>query len=475
METGVAEALNDSITSDPFDELVGDLVVMSNSDLDAHIRSLELEHRALEARLAAAIVVAEQHQIYRVDGHRSMKGYLIATCNWSSAEAVRWRSIARMLTWFPILGAYWLAGRVGHNQVALFGRTYGNRRVTHRFAEFLPLLLKHATDLPFDGFEQCVKRFVSHADQDGAHQDRDHAVKHRTAHAAVNGTELDVGVRGGDPVTATEVVGIIGRFEQQEFDRDVAARLAEHGDHAAEHELPRTATQRRFDAIVEMCRAAATALQPGTAAVPLVNIVIDETSFNELQAASGLAPGRLAINNRIGEFLDTPDVLKRRCETTEGVPVHPHDVLRAMLTGYVRRVVIDSHEVVINMGRKSRLYTGPAREAAMLLVQACQHPGCELPAAWSQVDHNREWKDGGLTDQDNSTIECARHNVFKSVNGWHKVQGENGHWYTQRADGTYVIPTGMPEPDVHDPVEEQRVISLARQRIDRLISDRSAA
>lgn len=50
-----------------------------------------------------------------------------------------------------------------------------------------------------------------------------------------------------------------------------------------------------------------------------------------------------------------------RCETDNGVPVHPHDVLRAALAGHVRRVVLDSAGHVIDFGRKKRFLPVGAR------------------------------------------------------------------------------------------------------------------
>ena len=73
--------------------------------------------------------------------------------------------------------------------------------------------------------------------------------------------------------------------------------------------------------------------------------------------------------------------------TASGTPLHPHDVLRAVLAGHVRRVVVDSQGVVIDMGRKTRLFTGAAREAAKLLVRRCDHAGCDLPEDFCEVDH----------------------------------------------------------------------------------------
>ena len=68
--------------------------------------------------------------------------------------------------------------------------------------------------------------------------------------------------------------------------------------------------------------------------------------------------------------------------------LHSHDVLRAALAGHVRRTVVDSDRVVIDLGRRQRLFTGNARQAAKLLVRRCEHVGCELPGDWCEVDHD---------------------------------------------------------------------------------------
>src|SRR5690606_34735183 len=52
---------------------------------------------------------------------------------------------------------------------------------------------------------------------------------------------------------------------------------------------------------------------------------------------------------------------ERRCHTSRGTAVHPRQLLRAALTGYVRRVVVDSQGVVVDWGRQRRFFTGDAR------------------------------------------------------------------------------------------------------------------
>ena len=149
---------------------------------------------------------------------------------------------------------------------------------------------------------------------------------------------------------------------------------------------------------------------------------------------------------------DPTSILDRRCETDTGVPVHPHDVLRAALSGHVRRVVVDSVGTVIDMGRKSRVYTGSARDAAKLLVTRCQHPGCRMPTRWSQVDHSDEWvADNGETTQANSGIECGPHNIEKHRQRWRTRTATNGTTYTIRQDGTIMLPVGARTPEFAEP------------------------
>lgn len=223
---------------------------------------------------------------------------------------------------------------------------------------------------------------------------------------------------------------------------------------------------------------AAGAINAGSVAEPLVNIVIDASSWSELLAASGVTPSgtaqsaddlRVADPALLTELLGSPvPVSERRCETSTGIQVHPHDVLRAALAGHVRRVVVDSAGVVIDLGRRKRLFTGAAREAAMLLLRRCDHPGCELTADWCDVDHAVEWTDGGVTDQSNSGIECGRHNVTKSKRRWRTRRATDGRRYTIRPDGSIMLPVGVRPPTFPDDGSDDDTDDLDDANIDQL-------
>lgn len=460
-----------------FEDVVTKLVDMTDDQLDEHIGALELAHRSIEAELAAAIAVADARQLNQADAHRSMKGYLKATCNWSNHEVGRWRSAAAAVNAHPSIGDAWIAGHIGAPQVAVLAKTHGNRRVRDALPSFLPLLVANAEELNFEDFVATVERFVAQADADGAHDARDDAIEHRQATVASVGESLAIRCSGGDGITTAEVIDIFQLFCDAEFRKDLETRRELHRDDAEQHPLARTAAQRSYDALVAIFRAANGATASGVtgrAADTVVNIVIDANTFARIAATAGLAPtsidglpvdpftGLPATNTLLDDLMadhftvdgftvdgftvDPANLNSLRCETDGGVPVHPHDVLRALLAGHVRRVVLDSDGHVIDHGRQQRLFEGAAREAAKLLVRHCEHPGCDLPAEWCHVDHNIEWHDGGTTDQANAGVLCGGHNRAKHQHKLQRRRATNGVNYTIRADGTIILPVGARAP-----------------------------
>jgi hypothetical protein len=210
----------------------------------------------------------------------------------------------------------------------------------------------------------------------------------------------------------------------------------------------------------------------GHEALATAGIVLPSGEQLELDDDGGIVDEAALLTDLADELADDPEAfLRRRCETASGSPIHTSVVLRALLTGHVRRVVLDSRGVVIDYGTKQRLFTGLARQAAMLLMRTCEFPGCDMPAARSEVDHNIEWAQGGRTDQRNRNIGCAHHNRTKHRERWRTRRDRRGRAYTIRADGTIVLPVGERPPDLS--VDE--MTELARQRVRDLIAEHPAA
>lgn len=443
--------------------LVEQLMECSDSDLDDRVRALELERRRIETELALTAGEVDRRRSYLDDGHRSLRAYLRATCSYSDAEAARVGRLTKVTSGLPGVAEALHHGHIGTPQANELAVAHTNPRVRERLGDFAPMLLELAERLSFREFRTCVQRFVMLADLDGAHHDLDESVANRRAHVINLNGSLCLDASGGDPLVNVELEAIFRYFCELEYDTDVATRRAEHGDHANDHQLPRTTAQRSYDAFVAILRGALAnhqAGRPASATEPLVNILTDHRTWGRLLADAGLAPDTTLAGEQIDPFtgLASPDELlaeliadpdglaSRRCETSTGQILHPHTVLRAALAGHIRRVVLGADNLPINLGRKARVFTGPAREAAKLLAVQCDHLGCSLPADMCEVDHSTEWSDNGATDQDNAGIECGGHNREKHRKRWRTRRDIDGRMHTIRADGTIMLPVGVRPP-----------------------------
>jgi hypothetical protein len=69
---------------------------------------------------------------------------------------------------------------------------------------------------------------------------------------------------------------------------------------------------------------------------------------------------------------------------------------------------------VVDLGRRSRFFTGALRRAIQLRDRRCVVPGCDDPADDCDVDHRLPYTKDGRTDQNNGDCKCGHHNRHKS-------------------------------------------------------------
>ncbi len=460
-----------------FVDVTAGVLGLDDMGVEAELRRIELAARELEARRAAVIAVARVRRVYRRDGHHAVRNWVRANCNSSKGETTKQVRLAALVDALPVVGDALLAGRIGVAQAHELAAVYANPRVQEFVGGVIAVLLDHAEQLPFDDFLLCVRRWVMLADLDGSYRDVVRNAEQRSATVTAIGSAVDVRAGGGDPITAERMVQIFDRFVEAEFRADVDARRAEHGDDAAGRPLPRTAAQRRFDALAAIFDAAVVVPAGGVAPEPVVNITCDAATVDEAFTRAGfLLPNGNRIDlddlefdhlSRIIDELtaDPARLLDRRCETESGIPIHPVLMVQAALTGYVRRQVIDSRSVVIDQGATVRLFRGAARIAARAAARHCGHIGCDVPARFADVDHMDEWvAHGGRTDQRNADPRCGSHDRFKHRARWRSRRAGNGRVYNIRPDGTIVLPVGERPPDL----TAAEVDDLIRQRVAEL-------
>jgi hypothetical protein len=286
------------------------------------------------------------------------------------------------------------------------------------------IMLHHARHLSFYEFRILVDRWEKMVDVDGAFREESTVHDNRRAFVTQIGDRIYLEARGGLGQGAM-MEEVFQRFVQAEFLSDWEENRRLHGEDATVATLPRSAAQRRFDALAQIFSRAASDRVAGTAAEPLVNLVIDLHTYEQMIA------GTLSQ--------DAPlDPRSRPCQSMSGTPVPASDVVAASMWGQIRRVVVDSAGVVVDMGRKRRLFSGPARDAVLLQAHCCVMSGCAVSSRYCQVDHLKEWAAGGTTDQNNAAVICGHHNRLKSQSAITICRDGEGYWHSYRKDGSEI-------------------------------------
>ena len=414
---------------DGLEEIAG----LSGRALDEVLVALERERRAVEARIAAVIGRADETGHFCADGHATVAAWAQATCNWSPGEARLRTRVARLGRALPSVLPALDTGEIGVAQVQELARLHANPRARRQLAGSEALLVDQAGVLWCADFQLLCRRWEQLADEDGAHRSHAAAVEGRTVHCSIVGGCFRLEAEG-DVISGTAMGEILSRFTDTEFVADWDQARQRCGDAVTPALLERTASQRRFDALkaIFFAAAGATTRTPGA---PLVNLMVDLQSFEHHLARFFGQPTA---------SLDPATVVDRRCETSAGHLVDPHQVVAAALTGQVRRVVVDSAGRVVDLGRRRRLFTGAVREAVRLGDRRCTWPGCPIPAARTQIDHTIPWATGhGLTNIDNGAPLCGRHNLHKT-RGYRTWRDPTGHWHHYRPDGTEITPRAQP-------------------------------
>jgi hypothetical protein len=396
---------------------------------------LDGDRQRIEAQLATVVNEVERRGLHALDGHATVKGWCRALGRWSTAEAHTSARIGRLLHASPAAAEAASAGVLGVAQLQALARGFANPRCGDQLLLVIDLLIEHAQQLSFDEFNLVMRRWEMLADADGSFRDHEAAHRGRTASVKVTDGSVDIRAQGGS-AQGVSIKEIFQRYVDAEFELDWAATVAQYGDGACPALMPRTDAQRRFDAFHRVFLAAASTSSDAQPPEPVVNII---TTLDTLEDAVVRAAGATHARQerQTGPTSPGEDPWRWRAETTNGDLLSPNDILAAALIGHVRRVVVDSAGVIINLGRKRRLFTGNQRDAVLMGSARCIWPGCVQPSGRCQADHLHEWQYNGSTNIANAAPLCAHHNRWKA-RGYATTRDANGYWHTYRPNGTEI-------------------------------------
>lgn len=410
------------------------------------IRDVERLRRQLDAGTDRLVDHCDTTGAYVEDGYRSTAPCLKHSGRLSGPESHRRVQTARRLRVLPAVAAAYQRGEIPTEMVRAIARIASNPRVEPLLEIADPVFAEQASVQDHDAFIDWLARWEALADADGSaeasqlgHERRDARVWRNDIDGTVHLEAHTGGLQGA------VMADIFDAFVAAELEADLAWAKEHLGEDFAWADLPRTNAQRRADALFAIfCRAMA---QPADARnpEPLVNIVIDEETLAEEIRRTARGTTAPDDANKPAEWAPSrvDDMI---CHTTAGARLHPSDVIAALIVGHVRRVVVGSASNVIDVGRKRRLFTGIARDAAILQAiirdrggTGCRWPGCEAHHRRLQVDHRLAWTRGGPTSPDNSDLHCGVHNRLKET-GFTPVRGPDGTWTILRPDDTPITP-----------------------------------
>jgi hypothetical protein len=402
------------------------IVAMSPAEREEFLRGLDRERRLAEAKVATFLHAVGEVGGHLEDGHRSLRAWGQSSCNWSHTEANRLVKTGRMLDTYQTAAVLAESGELGVAQMHALASVVTNPRVQPHLADGEAAIVGAAVSLDYADLLIFLNGWVAAADPDGAHQSAERAHKGRRARIGVFGNECFLDAAGG-ATQGVQLKEILDAFAHSEWLADWDEGVLQHGGQMCPGLMARTDAQRRFDALFAIFHAAASMSADSTGTAVTVNLVVGLDAFeHHLEKALGGDPAPLDPNDP-----------QSRCETDDGVPIDPADMLLAAVSGHVRRVVFDSAGVVVNMGRKQRLFTGAMRDAVLLSARRCTWGGCHVPSHHCQTDHVLPWSQAGPTSTSNGAPKCGHHNRWMT-RGYRTWRDPDGHWHHYRPDGTEI-------------------------------------
>ncbi len=414
-------------------------------DVLAIEQGLELAHRMVGAAQIDNLARIEAGRLHRIDGHRSVKAHAGHVLKLAPEEAGRRAKAARGLRELPEVAAELRAGRIGLGHVHVLVRVLANPRIKDKVPGQQKRFLRWAATKSFDDFKLKVLEWERTTDLNGGFKEneRNHANRNvRLIHNSIEKVwELSGHVAADQGARMRE---ILDHYVEMLWKADWAEARARLGDAATISDLKRTDAQRRADALARIFNDAAGAPADTSAPAIVHNIVWSAEAY--LGLADLLGADAAALDShwsatltdqkvQRGQWCD-PD--RYRCSTLDGVPLEPVEQFFSSLANELRRVVVSTKGVVIDLGRKARLFTGSARLAAQLQSPHCIWPGCDHPTSRCEVDHLHDHARGGPTNPHNGAPLCGFHNRWKQKGFAIHRDPITGRWRTYRPDGSEI-------------------------------------
>jgi hypothetical protein len=111
----------------------------------------------------------------------------------------------------------------------------------------------------------------------------------------------------------------------------------------------------------------------------------------------------------------------------DGSNLSPAAARRIACDAGIIPAVLGSTSQALDLGRQTRLATGPLRRALALRDKGCAFPGCDRPPRWTDAHHIQHWSNGGPTELSNLVLLCGYHHRLIHHSDWQvKINPKDG-------------------------------------------------
>ncbi len=389
------------------------------------IEEIERVRRLADSAAVDLMAVIQNAGLHRADGHGSAKAMVRHHAKLSDGEATARQQTSKLYGTCPDIARAYRAGTLGTCQVRALARTHANVRVR----DYMPATQSWFLDKArrdFSTFNLELDQWRRIMDEDGPTplNERQHDDRNVRLDQNYDTTwDLMGQFAAGQGMELHEV---LEHYIRAELLADWEKARAEHGDAATSDDLPRTAQQRRADALVQIFRDASANPNSAMPADFVHHIFWDADTFEEMS-------NRLLTEGHQPKPLNPQTMI---CRTLDGLPLDPTEMMASAVVSRIRRVVVDAKGTVIDLG-VARFFTGNARHAVMIGSTRCVWPGCRAASSTCEADHMIEHGSGGRTNPGNGAPLCGRHNRWKQK-GFAVYRDPAGEWRILRPDGTEI-------------------------------------
>jgi Domain of unknown function (DUF222) len=353
------------------DELAGDdLDGMPATALSADIVELTRQRERLDAEVLRRLRRFDAVGGCEVDRALSTQAWLRHQCRVAPGAAAERVRVARRLESLPETRAAFAAGDIGYAHVRVIANTVESSDACEAtVADAEPILVNVAREYDAVGVRRVAEHWRHMVDRDGFEADEHTRYERRRLHTSETFEGMVVGDFAADPENGSLIRTAIEAFAGPLPGADA-----------------RTPGQRRFDALVEICRRV---LDRGT-----------PTSGGERPHLSVLVP------------LDTLEGRARAAGAEVSwvqQPISGEAARRLACDARVTRIITGPESQPLDVGRTTRTISPALRRAVIARDRHCVEEGCDRPPEWCEVHHIVPWIDGGETKLEDLELRCTPH------------------------------------------------------------------